>query len=165
MTTFKLLAMSLKNYINSRKVETTGVFKSLELTDEQYSRLVELVILGVRTLVRDDQKTEIGLQDIEQYILSFAKQFNATDLVKHELYDNNVSYYDWTDKLRISSNEILDYYKDHVFLGELSRRMALNDLRLRAAGSVMNSIEIEDLEMKYFDEFEKNDVANLKLMK
>lgn len=157
--------MKLSDILKTRRVETTGVFKTLDLTDEQYRRLVLAVTLALRIVVRDDEKTEIGLQDIHQYILSYAKQFNSTDLITAETYEDYGDYYTWTDKLRISANDVLDYYKDHVFLSELSDRLALRDFSQIDPNCEKTKTEFEQIRSDYFNEFDENDVMNLQLVK
>ena len=103
--------MKLFDLIKKRKVQTTGEFKSLELTDEQFRRLLQVVTLGVKTIVRDDEKVEIGLLDIDQYIMSFANKFNCGDLVD---YNAQFDYYDWNATLRNSTCSIINKYQDHI---------------------------------------------------
>jgi len=155
--------MKLSDIKKKFSVKTTGEPKNLSLTDEQYRRLLLLMSLGQRTLVRSDEETEIGLADIEQHVQSFSEKFNSTDLVSYgietDMYFDSESLYDKT-------SEIIDYYRDLVFIGELANRLAARDIKVQ--GKTKKEIDIEELgriQEYYFEEFDNNDVKNLRLIK
>ena len=141
--------------------KTTGKLKSLDLTDEQYRRLLHIISLGHRTVVQEC--SEVGLVDIEQYVQSFAGQFNSADLVEYfpeaDIYLNSDSLNDKTDK-------IMDYYIEHIFTYELGTRLAARDFKkLGKAEDELDPNVVEKVQFDYFAEFDENDVENLQLIK
>lgn len=144
-------------------VKTTGELKTLELTEEQYRRLLLGLNLGLRTIVKDDDGIEIALVDIEQYILSFSKEFNSSNL---SVYDPESGFYLNTKELKSKTEEIINYYNDHIFRYELTKRLARRDIKLSGkTEEELTADEIEQIELKYLNEFIENDVNNLQLLK
>ena len=134
------------------------------MTDEQYRRLLHIISLGHRTLVEEEEKTVgVGLVDIEQYVQSFSGEFNSTDLVN---YDIETGMYSHSIFLNGKTDKIIDYYKDHVFLNELTDRLTARHIKLQGKNpSEMDVEEIEKIQMSYLDEFLTNDIKNLQLIK
>jgi len=134
--------------------------KTLELTDEQYRRLLLLIELGQCTLVRNHEAVEIGLADIEQYIMSFSMAFNAEDLVT---YSKDMNAYFSSETLDKEVDNIIDYYDNHIFVFQLSRRLTKRDIELKKAYEEADVEEIEEREVRYWEEFDNNGVKNLYL--
>ncbi|HXD92640.1 MAG TPA: hypothetical protein VNX01_05465 [Bacteroidia bacterium] len=155
--------MKLSNIKKRFTVKTTGKSKNLSLTDEQYRRLLLLMSLGQQTLLRDDEETEIGLIDIEQHVQSFAGEFNSTDLVS---YGIETDMFFGSHSLHNKTGEIIDYYKELVFMSELADRFTARDVKLkRETKEKMDIEELGKIEDQYFSEFENNGIKNLQLIK
>ncbi len=155
--------MELSDIKKMYTVKTTGELKTLELTEEQYRRLLLAINLGLRTIVKDDDGIEIALVDIEQYILSFSKEFNSSNL---SVYDPESGFYLNTKELKSKTEELINYYNDHIFRYELTKRLARRDIKLSGkTEEELTASEIEQIELKYLDEFIENDVNNLQLLK
>lgn len=155
--------MKVKKIIKKYKLQTIGEFKTLELTDEQYRRLLLLIHLGMSTIDSDGEELDIAMTDIEQYVQSFSNTFKANDLVT---YDETNDFYFPSDELSANTNKIIEKYELDSFRFELVQRMSKRDIKIleRTEGK-KNANEIEEIELKYLDEFLKNDVENLHLIK
>lgn len=144
-------------------VETTGEFKTLELTDEQYKRLLLLINLGKGFIIEEFGETEKGLENIHQHILSFSKHFNATEEVT---FDEKIAYFMTEKNLDEKTHVFINEYKENNFLFELSDRFAARDIEELEKSQPKRTIdEIEDLELEYLDEFDKNGIKNLRFIK
>ncbi len=141
----------------------------IELTNKQYRDLIELLFLGnwlanaSRTGAEGDERLE-KYEEINNYILSYAKQFQADDVVKAEGND-----FFTTMDFEESLMPIIEEYDDYTFWEQIAMRLAKRDL-LREIGPVshLNEKHIErmyEIEEQYKIEFEKNGLKNLALIK
>lgn len=138
---------------------------NIELTKEQYLKLLELVYLGewMANSYRRKEDFNEAYDEIMQYILSFAKDLDL-DLVD---YDEEGNYYFTTRKFEESLSQTIDEYDNNTFWLELANRLAERDL-LREIGPV-NELSDQhygrklELEEKYLQEFERNGLKNLQL--
>jgi hypothetical protein len=141
----------------------------IELTKEQYRKLIELLFLGnwianaTRTGVKGDEM-RTDYQDIEKYILSFAGDFRAGDAVLKEEGE-----YFTTMQFEESLIPLIEGYDEYTFWEELADRLANRDL-LKEIGPVRilkdEHMERKDtIEERYQEEFEKNGLRNLILSK
>ncbi|MDR1283666.1 MAG: hypothetical protein LBK99_23035 [Opitutaceae bacterium] len=144
-------------------------------TTREYTRLLELVWLGLQTTIpRDGQEASATTRfaGIEQKLLELATPFGCADLVtvgsdgrltlSEKLYED--------ERLR----KILGDYDNDTFWHELVTRLADRDLSAEQArhhasgkgGPPINAdARLKQLEDGYWDEFEKNDLANVVLLK
>lgn len=153
--------MSIKNFTAKYKLKTTGEFKTIDLTTEQYRRLLLAVSLGLRTIVKDDNDHEANIIDIHQYLMSYAPAFDSKDSVE---YDVENDWYFETPKHKETVKDIIDYYEEHVLFCELARRMASKTVdNLEKKGIVLSIEEIEEIELGYFEEFISNGFKKLAL--
>jgi hypothetical protein len=144
-------------------------FMKIEFTKEQYRDLIELLFLGnwlanaSRTGAKGDEIIE-KYEKIEEYILSFAKHFKAEDIVKQEDDD-----YFTTMEFEESLMPLIGEYDDYTFWEQLSLKLAKRDL-IREIGPVRQLRDehrkrMYDLEEQYENEFEKNGLKNLVILK
>ncbi|MFC5406879.1 hypothetical protein [Cohnella soli] len=135
------------------------------LTKKQYRDLIELLFLGnwlanaSRTGAEGDERLE-KYEEIQYFILSYAKQFQADDVVKAE---GNEFYttMDFEEKLM----PVVEEYDDYIFWEQISMKLAKRDL-LREIGPVSNlkaehKERMYEIEEQYEIEFEKNGLKNL----
>ncbi|MFC5406877.1 hypothetical protein [Cohnella soli] len=141
----------------------------IELTKKQYRDLIELLFLGnwlanaSRTGAEGDERLE-KYEEIQYFILSYAKQFQADDVVKAE-GNEFYSTMDFEEKLM----PVVEEYDDYTFWEQISMKLAKRDL-LREIGPVSNLKEehkerMYEIEEQYEIEFEKNGLKNLTLIK
>lgn len=140
----------------------------IDLTKEQYRNLIELLFLGnwlanaSRTGAKGDEHLE-KYEELEEHILSFAKQFNAEDVIKHN------GFYYTTMEFEESLMPIVEEYDENTFWEQLSLRLAKRDL-LREIGPIreLKDEHLErqyEIEEQYETEFEKNGLKNLVIQK
>jgi hypothetical protein len=143
-------------------VETTGEFKNLELTDEQYSRLLTLMKIGLRVVGSTNNNINVPMYDIDQYICSFSKQFNAEHLV--ELSDI-FGIYMCCEAMSLEMEKMNETYGEGYVFSELSHRLALRDLFKSMPLLEETDIQklLEKIEAEYIEEFEKNGLHNIKI--
>lgn len=98
----------------------------IELSKEQYQCLVRLVMAGNWLINSHRAGDEIleEYEEMEQYILSLAKQFDAEDIV--QCFEDDSKYY----AVSGLEEEIMEFsteYDNNVFWDELISRMALKE--------------------------------------
>lgn len=141
----------------------------IELSKEQYRNLIELLFLGnwlanaSRTGANGDERIE-KYEELEEHILSFAKQFKAEDIVIKQ----DGSYYT-TMEFEEALMPIVEEYDEYTFWEQLSLKLAERDL-LREIGPIRelkdeHIVRKYDIEEQYEIEFEKNGVKNLVIQK
>lgn len=141
----------------------------LELTDNQYRDLIELLFYGnwianaSRTGAEGDEKIE-KYEKLQEYLFSHAKHFNADDFVINE---DNEFYTTLEFEERLMP--IVEEYDEYTFWEQISNKLAKRDL-LREIGSVrqlkeMHRERMYEIEEQYEIEFEKNGLKNLVIMK
>jgi hypothetical protein len=141
----------------------------IELTNKQYKDLIELLFLGnwlanaSRTGAEGDERLE-KYEEIQDYILSQAKHFQADDVVKEEGND----FYTTMDFEKLLM-PIVEEYDDYTFWEQISMKLANRDM-LREIGPVSQLKEehrerMYEIEDQYEIEFNKNGLKNLEIMK
>lgn len=135
----------------------------LELSTEQYKKLVELVYLGgwLANSFRTDDRIE-DLAEVEHLIYSKAEDFQAEDLF---LEKSNYGYVDVNQDLEKKLHNLIEEYDEDSFWAELAERLAKRDL-LRKLGPVQKITEEQldqlfELEEQFYREFEKNGLKNI----
>jgi hypothetical protein len=141
----------------------------IELNKIQYRKLIELLFLGDwltnshRTGAKGDE-VKTDYKELEQYILSFAKEFQSGHVVMEEAGE-----YFTTMKFEENLMPIIEEYDEYTFWEQLSERLAERDLS-KEIGKVKKLKEehIErkyEIEETYQEEFEKNGLKNIGLKK
>jgi len=148
----------------------------IKFTKEQYENLLKLVYLGnwminaIRSGAKGDEQIE-KYNELEQYIFSFAKDAGLERYIEfNERYDKFFPTRDFEEDKEIE--QYLEDYNDEIFWDELADRLGTRDF-IRQYG--MEMIEKMDSEerflkqqefiIKYEEEFEKNGIENLELLK
>ena len=147
-------------------VKTTGKPMTLDLTEEQYRRLLTLLALGNSCFAKDTDKMGIGNIDIQQHIMSFYKKFNAADLV---LYYDDIGMFSNSKTLRNKVHKLVDKYDEQTVLFGIIDKLADKDfeelLKQTSIPENDHAEELERIQLEYLDEFEKNGFKNLILVK
>ncbi|MBA3704572.1 MAG: hypothetical protein H0W84_01315 [Bacteroidetes bacterium] len=146
------------------RVKTKGKLKSLDLTDEQYQRLITLLKIGISVVCCDKKLINVPLIDINQYVTSFAKDFNAETLIR---YEDAFGLYLPTKKLCYDAELSIKIFGDSFINGELAHRLATRDLTAPPKGKTTGTLgeRFEKDKAKYIKEFEKNDLKNVTIKK
>jgi hypothetical protein len=138
----------------------------IELTEEQYRRLVELVFLGswFANSIETGEGINEDFEEMEQVILSYSKQLNMEDLIT---YDEEFEEYFPTTEFEDIVDPYIKKYDNEVFWEGLLNRLAKRDL-LREIGPVNRMSDdhlkrLFEIEEKYDIEFEKNGLKNLEV--
>jgi hypothetical protein len=139
---------------------------NIELTEEQYKKLLDLVFLGrwMSTSMKEDNTNEY--EDIEQHILKYAEAFNAADYVE---YDEKYGTFFTTGMLEEELDSIIEEYDEFTLWEQLAARFAERDLA-REIGPVSKLTEKHyarkfDLEDEYTHEFMTNGIRNVVFQK
>jgi hypothetical protein len=140
----------------------------IEFTNEQYKLLMDLVYAGNILIngFRDQDDINKEYEDLEYYIYSFAKEYEAADYVE---YDKEFKEYFPTKKFDEHMREKVYEYDNYVFWAKLPTEMARRD----AARQFKEDINEENLkkffklacklEEKYEKELEENGLENVEI--
>lgn len=136
----------------------------IELTKEQYRELLKVVYLGSWMInsFRNAEERVDATEAIEQYINSYAKQFESEDMIT---YNTKYNVYDVTKTIEAELHQFIDAYDEDTFWAELAERLALRDIARKSGPTLqLNEHQIEEqyeIEEQYFNEFEKNGLKNV----
>jgi hypothetical protein len=143
---------------------------TLKLTQEQYQKLTEVFYLGkwIAEEETDDAQLSI-LENLEQQLLACSGEKVGNAFVD---YDKEEDYYFLSEELEDKLMEQIDNYDESQFWENLVSRLTMRDLHLKFTENELESMPeakgmkaLEEIQKEYFDEFEENDVDNLKLVK
>ncbi len=140
-------------------------------TKEEFKSLLDLVYAG-NVLINSMRSQEERIQEysqMEQNIFAMAKDFGFEELIT---YDEEFKEYTPTAAYEENGvDEYIDAYDTQVFWEELVMRLARRDA-LNYVGDVdtdMTKAQLKEMQMnleeKYGQEFEENNLMNLKLVK
>jgi len=144
----------------------------INITKKQYRDLLLAVLIG--TYIRggvDDQegKDFTKSEEIEKYLLTLAKDFDAEDMVE-EFHGSLLP----SDTLQEEYHEhYIEEYEEEHFWHELTTRLGQRDFEANATDEEKKKVEenngwlgdvIEPYYKKYEDEFEKHGIERLFLM-
>jgi hypothetical protein len=148
----------------------------IKLTKEQYKNLLKLIYLGnwmvnaIRSGADGDEQIE-KYNDIEQHIFSFAKD---AGLEKYIEFDEKYNKFFPTIEFE-EDPEIEKYrqdYDDEIFWQELADRLGTRDFIREYGEEVIEKmdqeerfIKLQEFIVKYEEEFEKNGIENLEVLK
>lgn len=147
----------------------------VSFTPKEYTRLLELVHLGMRMVEGrqgEESTHEQRYTELLQKLFELATPLGCADLVDVGDVGQLVPSEKLLDDERLS--KITGDYDNDTFWHELVTRLADRDLAaeqarqsvLGAGGpSIDTDARLQALEDGYWDEFEKNDLANLILLK
>lgn len=142
---------------------------TLEFTEDQYRDLLSLVFFGKWVAeTEDDEERSSKLENLEQQILKSSGTKESTDLIQ---YDKDADYYNFAPAFEEELMEQLDEYDDTQFWEALVSRLTMRDMQLKYSEKEIEKLseeqgtkEVEAIQKRYFDEFDANDVDNLKLI-
>jgi hypothetical protein len=143
---------------------------TLKLTQEQYRDLVEIFYLGKWIAEEEaDDFQDSNLENLEQKVLACSGSKVGNDFV---IYDKEEDYYAVSDEAEDKLMERIENYDEAQFWEILVGKLTMRDLHkkydekeLEAMPEERGMKVLEEIQKQYFDEFEENDIDNLKLIK
>ncbi|NLK63037.1 MAG: hypothetical protein GX287_06225 [Fusobacteria bacterium] len=140
----------------------------IELTREQYKKLLELIYMGETVINISKMTRDKDTLLLIKNILSYYKDFKSEHIIE---YDKSFDEYYTTPEFDDILQCHLEEYDNYTFWNELAFRLASKDFDKIPENEKKNLNETEifnmisKLESKYKDEFEKNGVLNLEILK
>lgn len=145
----------------------------LELTKEQYKDLLIAVVIGtyIRSAVDDSNGKDFRkVEEIEDYVLSVAKDFDSGDLIQN--FEGHLMISD--DLIEEYHEKYIEEYEQDFFWHELTTRLGQRDFAQNATEEEKRQVEANDGWLggvidkyyeKYEEEFEKRGIERLKIDK
>ena len=138
----------------------------INFSKKQFETLIEMLELGYCITSSNEQTAnESKFTEMEQYLLSFAEDFDFEDV----LYDSQNQMYGLTVEREQEIHQVINEYEDMVFWDKLVYYMARRDFTNEMTAKPLNEeaafqrlIEIQE---KYHHYFEKHGVQYLKIEK
>ena len=147
---------------------------NIEISEEQFERLLKLVYLGnvmindTRKETKEDPRLK-EYDEIEEKFLRLAHEKGDVDLVQFDIKTGK-----FHPALALIEDEemnaFIDRYIDDIFWEELAARLAERDVWEEIGEEVMSAIEdkekarlYSEAESKYYREFEESGVDNLRI--
>lgn len=139
-------------------------------TKKQYETLIEMAYLGswLANACKTGDDRDMAIEEIEQYIFSFASDFGMEDLLERS---ESGSIYP-TRTFEEDLGAYIDDYNDENFWDELLHRLARRDFIEHFGEDVVSDMEMSELFekeepfiQKYDDEFYENGIQNLRLIR
>ncbi|GAM13077.1 hypothetical protein [Mesobacillus selenatarsenatis] len=138
----------------------------IDLSRDQYLTLVKLLQLGNWPLGLTEANQELvsKAEDLEQYIFSLSRDFEAGDGI---YYDEEEEYYYLSEHLRDTVEMIIDEYEEDVFWDQLTHKLATIDLKREV--SINTSIEqkinrLFELKARYEKYFLENGLNKIDIL-
>lgn len=147
----------------------------VSFTTKEYARLLELAYLGMRAVLGrqgTDSPHFERYTEIEQKLLGFAELFGCADLVDVGGDGKLVPSAKLEESERVQ--KIAGEADNDTFWHELVARMADRDLAMEQAKASLSGQEgppldaearLQELEDRYWEEFEKHDLSNVVLLR
>lgn len=137
----------------------------IELTSQEYRKLIELAYLG-EWMINAQHDPEFQDEAADATVQHLLASHKLPDVNRDEETGNYFMRSEWTD--RLYDEYILDY-DDHIFWDELAERLALRDLA-RERGVEETSLDrdkylrqLHSLEERYHQEFEEHGLDRLEI--
>ena len=142
------------------------MIKNIELTDEQYRRLLTLMHIALPIATQDNELENLELRDIEQYVSSYSSYFNSKDLV---FYDEETKFYHASEILDEKVKSFSEPYNTNTLWFELAGKLSIRDFKIFNKAEDIEKLslqefeeKLDELKLKYWNEFHANDIKNIK---
>lgn len=141
----------------------------VKFSEDQFEKLLKLVSIATLVLnaFREDAMEEF--LDIEQYLYAKAEDEGLKNLYE---YDEETGSFVPSEEVEDEIFEYLENYNEEMFWQTLCTRLAIRDLEKELGQSKVEKMEFKErikrlapIFESYADEFEKNGVENLFLVK
>lgn len=146
----------------------------IHITKKEYRKILDILAISewvMNAHKYNEDKRCSPYKEIEQKLLSYAKQFGCDDIIQ---YDKSLkAYYPTRDfEENETSKEFIDEFVEETFWDELSSRLAMRDFvrnnerqLIEEMDPMEQMIKIGEYEEKYTDEFHKNGLENISIKK
>jgi hypothetical protein len=128
---------------------------NINFTKEQYETLLKMVQLGFWvTSSNEDTSDQSAFSEMEQYLMSFAKEFDCEGIE----YDDEYRMYDVTVEREQEIHQVINKYEDMVFWDKLAYYLAKRDFKaemtrqpLEEDAAFQRLLELEEEYHQYFE--------------
>lgn len=135
---------------------------SIDLTSEQYKVLLKLVALGGWMGQGGVMGSDETIEDVQQLVLSYSKDFGMQDMVT---YDEEINTFSPVDELNDEFSNVIKEYEEENFWDQLifrlANRDALRDMEEEGLNEEETYARFEEYVEAYEDEFEENDLDSV----
>lgn len=137
----------------------------INFTNKQFQALVKMVYLGNYIIngVRTYEEILPEFDELEQYILSFCKDFNLKEYVEN--YENELLP---SSTLEDETSDFISDYDEYNFVDEIIHRLAQRDFYKKYGEEIISKMSFEERISKeqpfldtYYTEIAENGVDNL----
>jgi hypothetical protein len=136
---------------------------NIELTRDQYRKLLVLAYLGDHVINTPAEDEDEGSLELLSHLNSYCKEFDSTDLVDPTPLPEDGRFYG-TRKLDEQVFKHIEEYDDDIFWNDLAGHLAMRDLEGKEFTSDEEREEfIQSRAEHYVSEFEENGLENFKL--
>ena len=146
----------------------------INITKEQYWHLMRATYMAdwmANAICEDGMKEDKGIEDIREYVFSFAKDFGYEDYVKYDK-DLKEHFSTWDLDDEPSTRALIERYDEHTFWEEMTERFAIRDFYKKYSEKEIKSMNRDELysariecEEKWGIEFEKYGIDRLEIDK
>ena len=138
----------------------------INFSKQQFDTLLEMMELGYLVTSSNDQTgNESKFIEMEQYLMSFAKDFEVEDV----LYDSQNQLYGLTAEREQEIQRVINEYEDLVFWDKLvyylARRDFTNEMTAKPLDEETAFQRLIEIQEKYHHYFEKHGIQYLKIEK
>jgi thioesterase domain-containing protein len=135
----------------------------MELTHAQYETLLKLVALGGWMAQGGESGTDETIEDLQQVVLSHARDFGKSDIVK---YDDELESFELDDKVGEEFTAHIAEYEEENFWDQLifrlANRDAVKDMEDKGLSDEAAYEKFEEYVAFYETEFDDNGLDNFK---
>ena len=143
----------------------------INFTKKQFKTLLKMAYIGnwmvngVRSGRKGDEQIK-EYEDLERYIFSFAKDFGLEKYID----DEDGEIFPSRELEEGETRELIDYYDEDIFWGEISDRLAMRDFYRKYGADAISKMDTREriekdhpfLE-KYWDEIGKHGIDRLEI--
>lgn len=136
---------------------------NIELTRDQYRKLLLLAHLGEHVVNAPAEENDEEALQLLSHLNSFCKDFDTTDLVDPQPFQEDGRYYGTRDLDELAF-KFIEQYDDDIFWNDLADHLAVRDLDDESMNNdeereefIQNRVEV------YVKEFENNGLENFRL--
>lgn len=145
----------------------------IDFTKKQYWDLMRAVYMAywmTNAICEEGMEEDQGIEDIEKYMYSFAKEFGFEEFVEYSEYlKRHCATLTFDDDPGV--REYIDRYDDHIFWEELVERLAERDLLEKFTEEEIDAMLPEEFfdrrmecESVWGEEFEKHGLNRLRAL-
>ncbi len=139
----------------------------IDLTKEQYQKLIELLHIGEIVANGDRVEPIKEYDEVQQYIYSFSKDYQCEEIIKH---DASKDLYIPTLEFEEKMMELVEEYCEEDFVESLVMKLSKRDAVREHGMEILENMDLKDkmhavmkYECKYYNEIKENGLENFKV--